>query len=182
MDPGIKIISLSWIFWKPRMLEPSKPIPSFQMLVGLSTSIMSSAGIEKCCHRPGRSLNLRSMISILCLLNEFDHIFRVFRLTVFINLRHQCRHFLFSFFQYCFTSLENEQRQKSSTKNISLLEGGLQCPHNVGHNNILAQNCQGFHPINRWLLILLHRCECVCIWADPRRRSCRPRSYRCGHL
>ena len=28
---GIRIMSDSWISWKPRMLDPSKPMPSTQM-------------------------------------------------------------------------------------------------------------------------------------------------------
>ena len=35
---GIRIMSDSWIFWKPRMLEPSKPMPSTQMEVWMSSS------------------------------------------------------------------------------------------------------------------------------------------------
>src|SRR3972149_9759362 len=48
------------------MLEPSKPIPSTQMLVVRSPiSVSSDGGMEKCCQRPGRSLNLRSTICML---------------------------------------------------------------------------------------------------------------------
>src|SRR5215475_6501955 len=39
------------------MLEPSNPIPSSN-----SSLLRSSAGIEKCCHTPGRSVNFRSTI------------------------------------------------------------------------------------------------------------------------
>src|SRR3990170_706605 len=60
---GIRIMSLSWIFWKPRMLEPSKPMPSSQMDVWMSSSSVNSrGGIEKCCQSPGKSLNFRSTI------------------------------------------------------------------------------------------------------------------------
>src|SRR3990170_6632520 len=62
---GIRIMSDSWIFWNPRMLEPSKPMPSSQMEVWMSSSSVSSrGGMEKCCQRPGRSLNFRSTIWI----------------------------------------------------------------------------------------------------------------------
>ncbi len=40
-------MSLSWIFWKPRMLEPSKPIPSVKR-----SSVSSLTGTLKCCHVP----------------------------------------------------------------------------------------------------------------------------------
>src|SRR5262245_36515751 len=50
-------MSLSCIFWKPRMLDPSKPSPSANM-----SSSSSPTGIEKCCQRPGRSTNLKSTI------------------------------------------------------------------------------------------------------------------------
>src|SRR6266480_1594243 len=56
-----RFMSDSWIFWKPRMLEPSKPIPSSQIPVS-----SSSIGIEKCCQMPGKSLNFRSTILMLC--------------------------------------------------------------------------------------------------------------------
>src|SRR5215813_9073002 len=42
------------------MLEPSKPIPSSNR-----SAVNSSAGIEKCCHSPGTSTNLKSTISTL---------------------------------------------------------------------------------------------------------------------
>ena len=48
-------MSDSLISWKPRIDEPSKPMPSLK-----SSSVKSSTGIEKCCHRPGRSMNLKS--------------------------------------------------------------------------------------------------------------------------
>src|SRR5688500_14658838 len=50
-------MSDSWIAWKPRMLEPSKPSPSSKM-----SSFNSSTGIVQCCQVPGRSTNLRSTI------------------------------------------------------------------------------------------------------------------------
>ena len=58
-------MSDSWIFWKPRMDEPSNPIPSAQMPASGWESLTSSeAGMEKCCQRPGRSLNFKSTILI----------------------------------------------------------------------------------------------------------------------
>src|SRR5215831_2925042 len=39
------------------MDDPSKPMPSLKRL-----SLSSSTGIEKCCQRPGRSMNLKSTI------------------------------------------------------------------------------------------------------------------------
>src|SRR5260370_34387978 len=56
-----RFMSDSWICWKPRMLEPSKPVPSSQM-----PPSNSEVGIEKRCHVPGRSVNFRSTISMLC--------------------------------------------------------------------------------------------------------------------
>src|SRR3990170_3408819 len=56
---GMRIMSLSWIFWNPRMLDPSNPTPSSQ------TSSSSAMGMEKCCQSPGRSLNFRSTIWML---------------------------------------------------------------------------------------------------------------------
>jgi hypothetical protein len=52
---GSSSMSDSLIFWKPRIDEPSKPMPSLN-----SASVKSSTGIEKCCQRPGRSMNLKS--------------------------------------------------------------------------------------------------------------------------
>src|ERR687892_2467685 len=42
------------------MLEPSKPIPSSN-----NSAVSSPPGIEKCCHNPGTSTNLKSTISTL---------------------------------------------------------------------------------------------------------------------
>src|SRR5215831_18788302 len=42
------------------MLEPSKPMPSSNR-----SAVSSPAGIEKCCHSPGTSTNLKSTISTL---------------------------------------------------------------------------------------------------------------------
>src|SRR3989304_1310233 len=47
----------SSIVWKPRMDEPSKPIPSSK-----SSSLSSPTGIEKCCQRPGASMKRRATI------------------------------------------------------------------------------------------------------------------------
>src|SRR3972149_2893085 len=54
---GNSSMSDSSIHWKPRMDEPSKPIPSSK-----SSSLSSATGIEKCCHRPGTSMKRRSTI------------------------------------------------------------------------------------------------------------------------
>jgi hypothetical protein len=50
-------MSLSWIFWKPRMLEPSKPMPSEK-----TDSVSSLTGTLKCCQVPGRSVKRKSTI------------------------------------------------------------------------------------------------------------------------
>src|SRR5262245_21441349 len=42
---------------QPRMLEPSKPYPSWKL-----DSLNSWMGTEKCCQRPGKSMNLMSRI------------------------------------------------------------------------------------------------------------------------
>src|ERR1041384_3893862 len=42
------------------MLEPSKPIPSSNR-----SSVNSFMEMEKCCHKPGKSINLKSTISTL---------------------------------------------------------------------------------------------------------------------
>src|SRR5665809_35039 len=47
---GTRIMSDSWISWKPRMDEPSNPSPSSN-----TSSLNSSKGTVKCCMRPGRS-------------------------------------------------------------------------------------------------------------------------------
>src|SRR5919106_1571216 len=52
---GTRIMSDSWISWKPRMEEPSNPSPSSK-----ASSPNSSNGIEKCCINPGRSEKRRS--------------------------------------------------------------------------------------------------------------------------
>src|SRR6516162_7641131 len=57
---GINSMSDSSMVWNPRMLDPSKPIPSSK-----TSSPNSLADTEKCCHSPGTSQNLRSTISIL---------------------------------------------------------------------------------------------------------------------
>ena len=57
---SIIIMSDSCIFWKPLIDEPSKPMPSTHR-----PSLISFAGIEKCCQRPGRSLNFKSTIFML---------------------------------------------------------------------------------------------------------------------
>ena len=54
---GKRSMSLSWIFWKPRIDEPSNPIPSSKR-----ASFSSPTGTLKCCQVPGRSVNRRSTI------------------------------------------------------------------------------------------------------------------------
>src|SRR5436309_4507050 len=60
-------MSLSWIAWKPRMEEPSKPNPSSKLL-----SVTSCVGTEKCCHRPGMSMKRRSTILMSLSLMSFN--------------------------------------------------------------------------------------------------------------
>src|ERR687898_1906391 len=55
---GTRSMSDSWISWKPRIDEPSKPSPSSKL-----SSESSPTGTEKCCINPGRSENRRSTIS-----------------------------------------------------------------------------------------------------------------------
>src|SRR5579875_2447956 len=57
---GMTSMSLSWISWKPRIEEPSKPTPSSKL-----SASSAEGGTEKCCHSPGRSVNRRSIIAIL---------------------------------------------------------------------------------------------------------------------
>ena len=56
---GITSMSLSLMFFQPRMLEPSKAMPSAK-----SSSVSLETGIVKCCHLPGKSMNLMSTNSI----------------------------------------------------------------------------------------------------------------------
>src|SRR5262244_3004374 len=62
---GTTNISLSWISWKPRIDEPSNPIPSLN--ASASTAL---GGTEKCCQTPGRSVNRRSIIWTLLSLTD----------------------------------------------------------------------------------------------------------------
>ena len=55
---GSSAMSDSWIFWKPRMEEPSKARPSLN-----TASSNEPAGTVKCCIWPGRSQNRMSTIS-----------------------------------------------------------------------------------------------------------------------
>src|ERR1700733_2926206 len=48
-------MSLSWTSWKPRINDPSKPIPS--LIASASTAL---GGTEKCCQVQGRSVAVRS--------------------------------------------------------------------------------------------------------------------------
>ncbi len=52
---GITSMSLSLMFFQPRMLEPSKGMPSANV-----SSESRETGIVKCCHLPGKSMNLMS--------------------------------------------------------------------------------------------------------------------------
>ena len=52
---GTKSMSLSWISWKPRILEPSNPRPSSK-----ASTENSFVDKVKCCQRPGRSTNRTS--------------------------------------------------------------------------------------------------------------------------
>ena len=63
---GFTSMSDSLMACHPRMLEPSNPSPFSN-----TSSVNSRAGIEKCCHRPGKSMNLRSTTSTFCVaMNE----------------------------------------------------------------------------------------------------------------
>src|SRR3954452_5237081 len=55
---GSRSMSDSWISWKPRIEEPSKPKPSSKL-----SSVSWDMGTEKCCINPGRSQKRRSTIS-----------------------------------------------------------------------------------------------------------------------
>src|SRR6516162_152243 len=52
---GMTSMSDSLIACQPRMLDPSKPRPSSK-----TCSSRASAGMVKCCHRPGKSMNRKS--------------------------------------------------------------------------------------------------------------------------
>ena len=58
---GTSSMSDSLISWKPRIEEPSKPAPSVSR-----PSPSSRAATAKCCHVPGRSVNLRSTSPTRC--------------------------------------------------------------------------------------------------------------------
>ena len=68
-------MSLSWISWKPRIDDPSKPIPS--LIASASTAL---GGTEKCCQVQGRSVAVRSFAtyedrlarSLAALINVLD--------------------------------------------------------------------------------------------------------------
>ena len=55
---GSRAMSDSWIFWKPRIDEPSKARPSSK-----TSGPNDPTGTVKCCMMPGRSQNRTSMIS-----------------------------------------------------------------------------------------------------------------------
>src|SRR5215469_4383885 len=52
---GMTSMSDSLMACQPRMLDPSKPTPSSK-----TDSSRASAGMVKCCHKPGKSMNRRS--------------------------------------------------------------------------------------------------------------------------
>src|ERR1019366_9696330 len=52
---GKRSMSLSNIFWNPRIEEPSKPMPFSNR-----SSVSSLTGMLKCCHVPGRSVKRKS--------------------------------------------------------------------------------------------------------------------------
>ena len=58
LGSGMRIMSDSWISWKPRIDEPSKPSPSSN-----ASALNSCAGAEKCCISPGKSQKRKSTIS-----------------------------------------------------------------------------------------------------------------------
>src|SRR5229473_1587722 len=55
---GTTSMSLAWMGIQPRIEEPSKPSPSSN-----TPSVSSAMGMVKCCHRPRKSMNLRSTIT-----------------------------------------------------------------------------------------------------------------------
>src|SRR4029078_9237522 len=63
VESGTTSMSLSWISWKPRIDDPSKPMPS--LLASASTAL---GGTEKCCQVPGRSVKRKSIISTFLVL------------------------------------------------------------------------------------------------------------------
>src|SRR5882672_3396777 len=63
---GTTSMSLSWISWKPRIDEPSNPMPSLR-----ASTFAALGGTEKCCHTPGKSVNRRSTIWIFSSLIVF---------------------------------------------------------------------------------------------------------------
>ena len=72
-------MSDSSMVWNPRIEEPSKPRPSSKM-----SSLSSDTGMEKCCQRPGMSMNRRSMI-----LTPFS--FAIFNTSFGVILLPPCR-------------------------------------------------------------------------------------------
>ena len=63
---GLTSMSDSLIACQPRMLEPSNPRPSSKV-----SSSISRGGTEKCCQRPGKSMNRRSTTSTFSSLMNF---------------------------------------------------------------------------------------------------------------
>src|SRR5262245_32616045 len=63
VESGTTSMSLSWISWKPRIDDPSNPMPS--LIASASTAL---GGTEKCCQVPGRSVKRKSIISTFLVL------------------------------------------------------------------------------------------------------------------
>src|SRR5262249_12951404 len=62
---GMTSMSEALITFQPRMLEPSNPSPSVKI-----SSLYSVSVVVKCCHVPGRSVNLKSTSYAVV----FDHL------------------------------------------------------------------------------------------------------------
>src|SRR4029450_10221700 len=60
VESGTTSMSLSWISWKPRIDDPSKPMPS--LIASASTAL---GGTEKCCQVPGKYVKRKSINSTL---------------------------------------------------------------------------------------------------------------------
>ena len=78
---GTTSMSLVWMDCQPRMLDPSKPRPSSKI-----PSVSSSTGTEKCCHSPGKSMNLKSTIIALFSFASFYYVFGCHCVPPLINL------------------------------------------------------------------------------------------------
>src|SRR5262245_2863853 len=63
VESGTTSMSLSWISWKPRIDDPSKPMPSL-----IASASIALGGTEKCCQVPGKSVKRKSIISTFLVL------------------------------------------------------------------------------------------------------------------